>query len=92
MTDSIINLHSTRESMASPAEPFTPAMRDRQARGKNPYKLTSRTESFQDRERRDFALSVLDSPEQLMMYALSAGDSVPGQRVRFMRMLCGFEG
>lgn len=72
-----------------------------------------KTEPFEDKERRGFALSVLDSPESLMMYALSAGDvgpppfcfqvstsrecladgaqSVPGQRLRFTAMLCGFE-
>ncbi|OAQ72968.1 hypothetical protein VFPPC_15227 [Pochonia chlamydosporia 170] len=76
-------------------------MRDRQARGKNPYKELEtddirlgrgvKTEPFEDRERRGFALSVLDNPEQLMMYAQSMGDSVPGQRLRFMAMLCGFE-
>lgn len=133
-------------------------MRDRQARGKDPYMDSEsdyddgperrvrlgrgcvrvfrrgrqrkrkaeeiadarrvKTEPFEDKERRGFALSVLDSPESLMMYALSAGDvgppppppfffllqvsisrecladgaqSVPGQRLRFTAMLCGFE-
>ena len=33
-----------------------------------------KTEPFEDRERRGFALSVLDSPEQLMMYAQSCND------------------
>ena len=78
-------------------------------------------EPFEDRERRSFALSVLDNPEQLMMYAQSTGDvrflanyvqtnresttllifkfanetcsllqSIPGQRRRFMAILCGF--
>lgn len=36
-----------------------------------------KTEPFEDKERRGFALSVLDSPESLMMYALSAGDVGP---------------
>ncbi|KAK2600173.1 hypothetical protein QQS21_005118 [Conoideocrella luteorostrata] len=90
-------------------------MRDRQARGKNPYgadseseydedgyeadeealKLVSdsclRRETFEERERRGYAISVLDSPEQLMMHAQSTGDSIPGQRHRFAAMLCGFE-
>lgn len=33
-----------------------------------------RTEPFEEREKRGFALSVLDSPEHLMMYAQSTGD------------------
>lgn len=33
-----------------------------------------KNESFEERERRQFALSVLDSPEQLMMYAQSTND------------------
>ncbi|POR38995.1 Uncharacterized protein TPAR_00804 [Tolypocladium paradoxum] len=119
---------------------FTPEMRDRQARGKDPYKddgsdfddfdededevgsdgvvrrrmrvgqgaalhdwkrtgeranadgrTSLKTESFEDRERRGFALSVLDNPEQLMMYAQSTSDSIPSQRRRFSAMLAGFE-
>ncbi|TWU78698.1 hypothetical protein ED733_006093 [Metarhizium rileyi] len=83
---------------------LTRSMRDRQARGKDPYGDSEsedeapvrlgravRAEPFEDRERRGFALSVLDCPESLMMYAQSAGDSVPGQRLRFTAMLCGFE-
>jgi hypothetical protein len=31
-------------------------------------------DSFEDRERRGYAMSVLDSPDQLMMYAQSTGD------------------
>ncbi|EXU99830.1 hypothetical protein X797_006959 [Metarhizium robertsii] len=104
----------TAAAAAAGAE-CTPEMRDRQARGKDPYKDSDsdyddgperrvrlgrgvKTEPFEDKERRGFALSVLDSPESLMMYALSAGDvgppsfqSVPGQRLRFTAMLCGFE-
>ncbi|KHO02000.1 uncharacterized protein MAM_01001 [Metarhizium album ARSEF 1941] len=75
------------------AEPTTSAMRDRQARGKDPYRDGSEsdydddsadrrvrlgrrlaTEPFEDKERRGFALSVLDCPESLTMYALGAGD------------------
>ncbi|UNI20108.1 hypothetical protein JDV02_006230 [Purpureocillium takamizusanense] len=48
----------------------------------NGYELTTdlgetnsiKAEPFEDRERRGFALAVLDSPEQLMMYAQGAGD------------------
>ncbi|KZZ98668.1 hypothetical protein AAL_03186 [Moelleriella libera RCEF 2490] len=136
-------------SAATPdKKPMTPSMRDRQARGKNPYKdeeddwdddededededddndqerrrrqqkrkqkeklrekemhleqggeekrpfkpgqMLLSTGTFEAREKRGFALAVLDDPEQLMMYAQSTGDSIPGQRHRFMAMLCGF--
>ncbi|ODA81682.1 hypothetical protein RJ55_00184 [Drechmeria coniospora] len=50
-----------------------------------------KSERLEDRERRAFALAVLDSPEQLMMYAQSTGDSIPSQRRRFCAMLAGFE-
>ncbi|KAG5982922.1 hypothetical protein E4U55_001122 [Claviceps digitariae] len=80
---------------------FTPLMRDRQARGKDPYQEEggegvvlgrgSHAESFEDREKRGFALAVLDCPEQLMMFAQSRDDSIPGQRLRFTAMLCGFD-
>ncbi|KAF5137487.1 hypothetical protein E5D57_001265 [Metarhizium anisopliae] len=112
---------ASRTAAAAAGAECTPEMRDRQARGKDPYKDSDsdyddgperrvrlgrgvKTEPFEDKERRGFALSVLDSPESLMMYALSAGDvsisrecladgsqSVPGQRLRFTAMLCGFE-
>ncbi|OAQ96431.1 hypothetical protein LLEC1_06622 [Akanthomyces lecanii] len=49
-----------------------------------------KNESFEEREKRQFALAVLDSSEQLMMYAQSTNDSIPGQRYRFMLALCGF--
>ncbi|KAG5971409.1 hypothetical protein E4U56_006818 [Claviceps arundinis] len=48
-------------------------------------------ESFADREKNGFALSVLDSPEQLMMFAQSRDDSITAQRQQFMAMLCGFD-
>lgn len=32
------------------------------------------TESYADKERRGFALSVLENPDQLMTFALSTGD------------------
>ncbi|KID91545.1 hypothetical protein MGU_01515 [Metarhizium guizhouense ARSEF 977] len=99
---------SASRTAAGAAAEYTPEMRDRQARGKDPHKDSEsdyddgperrvrlgrgvKTEPFEDKERRGFALSVLDSPESLMMYALSAGDSVPGQRLRFTAMLCGLE-
>ncbi len=40
-------------------------------------KCRPKPEPFEDREQRSFALSVLDNPEQLMMYAQSAGDVSP---------------
>ncbi|KAG6022136.1 hypothetical protein E4U19_006356 [Claviceps sp. Clav32 group G5] len=48
-------------------------------------------EPFEDREKSGFALSVLDSPEQLMMFAQSRDDSITAQRQQFMAMLCGFD-
>ncbi|KAF7559895.1 hypothetical protein G7046_g4276 [Stylonectria norvegica] len=48
-------------------------------------------ETFAQHERKGEALSVLDSPEALMAHAQAHGDSVTGQRLRFMRQLCGFE-
>lgn len=87
-------------------EGLTAAMRDRQARGKDLYKSDEsdgddgdgvrvgrglRAEPFEDRERRAFALAVLDSPEQLMMYAQSANDTIPSQRRQFRAMFAGFE-
>ncbi|KAM3436664.1 hypothetical protein MY4824_004257 [Beauveria thailandica] len=49
-----------------------------------------KNETFEERQRRQDALAVLDSPEQLMMYAQMMNDSIPGQRYQFMRTLCGF--
>ncbi|ETS06417.1 hypothetical protein M419DRAFT_4697 [Trichoderma reesei RUT C-30] len=80
----------------------SPGMRDRQARGKNTHRkheddvtdeddFSYRSEPFEMRERRAYALAVLDRPEQLMMYANTTNDSVAGQRVRFTRMMCGFD-
>ncbi|KAF5023949.1 hypothetical protein F66182_3987 [Fusarium sp. NRRL 66182] len=86
---------------------WTPEMRDRQARGKNPYsnsddsdvsdpepmRLGRRriTESHMERERKGEAMYVLDNPEALMAHAQASGDSIAGQRLRFMRQLCGFD-
>ncbi|KAM0486135.1 hypothetical protein ACHAPX_000837 [Trichoderma viride] len=50
-----------------------------------------RAEDFETRQRRAFAASVLDQPEQLMMYAQSGHDSIAGQRHRFMTIMCGYE-
>lgn len=96
---------------------FSPQMRDRQARGKDPYHsgdgsegsdLSDREtgtgtrlrlgssrnldkEDFSRTERRHKAVAFLDSPELLMMYAQSTGDSIPGVRLHFMKMLCGYD-
>lgn len=37
-------------------------------------KTRPKSESFEEREKRQFALAVLDNPEQLMMYAQSTND------------------
>ncbi|TFB04998.1 hypothetical protein CCMA1212_002801 [Trichoderma ghanense] len=57
----------------------------------NSSSFSYRSEPFETRERRAYALAVLDRPEQLMMYANTTNDSVAGQRVRFTRMMCGFD-
>ncbi|KAI8719160.1 hypothetical protein NCS52_00696400 [Fusarium sp. LHS14.1] len=48
-------------------------------------------ESALERERKGEALSILDNPEALLAYAQANGDSVTGQRVRFLRQLCGYD-
>ncbi|KAL6698967.1 hypothetical protein J3F84DRAFT_238740 [Trichoderma pleuroticola] len=53
--------------------------------------FSCKSEPFETRERRAYALAVLDRPEQLMMYASTANDSVASQRLRFTAMMCGFE-
>ncbi|KAF4997362.1 hypothetical protein FGRMN_3947 [Fusarium graminum] len=87
------------------APEWTSEMRDKQARGKNPYSEDSDTsdaepmrlgghhyaESHMERERRGEAMHVLDNPEALMAHAQANGDSIAGQRLRFMRQLCGFD-
>ncbi|KAK4181129.1 hypothetical protein QBC36DRAFT_129398 [Triangularia setosa] len=99
---------------------FTSVMRDRQARGKDPYhsgdgsegsdlsdqesgatpsKLRlvgggggrPEKEDFARTELRQKAIAFLDNPELLMMYAQSTGDSIPGARLHFMRILCGYD-
>ncbi|KAK6225931.1 hypothetical protein QIS74_01978 [Colletotrichum tabaci] len=138
---------------ASAPPSFTPAMRDRQARGKDPYSphdspsdsdlefdavdSPSRAgvgrlghlggsgqgrghphggamagaaaggggggvataggggvgdgDSHEVRRRKLWAVAVLEDPEKLAMYACSRGDSIPGTRLHFTRMLCGFD-
>ncbi|VUC32062.1 unnamed protein product [Clonostachys rosea] len=88
---------------------FTPAMRDLQARGKNPFQGQPGHEdhhsvmhlglgqclpndTYEARERRNFAMSVLNSPEKLMMYAQSEDDSISSQRLRFMQLAAGLPG
>ncbi|KAJ4328283.1 hypothetical protein N0V84_001323 [Fusarium piperis] len=83
---------------------FTPEMRDRQARGKDPEKeeevlAKERVETDDDasenssyeKERRGEAMSVLDNPEALLAQAQANDDSVTGQRARFLRQLCGYD-
>ncbi|KAF4340461.1 hypothetical protein FBEOM_5588 [Fusarium beomiforme] len=84
---------------------WTEEMRDRQARGKNPYSDDSDAsdpdrmelgvrqpfESHVERERRGEAMFILDNPAALMAHAQASGDSIAGQRLRFMRQLCGLD-
>ncbi|KAF3765893.1 hypothetical protein M406DRAFT_329751 [Cryphonectria parasitica EP155] len=110
-------------------QPFTADMRDRQARGKDPYvpeddsngadfaRRAGRAappmgihamgggsvrlgggapsrqlkEPFQKTERRDWAETVLDSPELLMLYAHSTGETLPVARMRFKKIMCGLD-
>ncbi|KAM6537175.1 hypothetical protein FALCPG4_003117 [Fusarium falciforme] len=48
-------------------------------------------ESHLEKERKGEALSVLDNPEALLAHAQASGDSVTGQRVRWLRQLCGYD-
>ncbi|KAM0330539.1 hypothetical protein ACHAQA_003486 [Verticillium albo-atrum] len=50
-----------------------------------------RGESYEAYRRREWARDVLESPEMLMWYASSREDSIPGTRLYFTRVLCGFE-
>ncbi|KAL2113043.1 hypothetical protein VUR80DRAFT_3458 [Thermomyces stellatus] len=85
----------TRGRRAPPSTPFTEAMRDRQARGKDPEESSDEFESdregFRAVEQRRIAAQVLSDPELLLMYALSRQDSIPGTRLHFTRILCGYE-
>ncbi|OAA67178.1 hypothetical protein SPI_01754 [Niveomyces insectorum RCEF 264] len=49
-------------------------------------------EDFETVSRRRHAALVLDSPELLMMYAQSMNDSIPATRLRFTRIMCGYDG
>ncbi|KAJ4859123.1 hypothetical protein V8C43DRAFT_296965 [Trichoderma afarasin] len=53
--------------------------------------FSCKSEAFETRERRAYALAVLDRPEQLMMYANTSNDSLASQRLRFTAMMCGYE-
>ncbi|KAL6358371.1 hypothetical protein LRP88_08556 [Fusarium phalaenopsidis] len=111
-------LHGLNRGRHSPE--WTPEMRDRQARGKDPTKEEEQPEpsktkdsdalqiggrqvflspsqflhyeeSHLEKERKGEALSVLDNPEALLAHAQASGDSVTGQRVRWLRQLCGYD-
>ncbi|UKZ80475.1 hypothetical protein TrVFT333_008236 [Trichoderma virens FT-333] len=53
--------------------------------------FSCKSEAFETRERRAYAIAVLDRPELLMMYANTTHDSLASQRLRFTAMMCGFE-
>ncbi|GAB1313147.1 hypothetical protein MFIFM68171_03357 [Madurella fahalii] len=103
---------SSAASSSVMSENFTTQMRDRQARGKDPYHsgdgsddgdLSDREsrlrlghsrvekEDFARAELRQKAIAFLDNPELLMMYALSTGKSIPGARLHWTKVLCGFD-
>ncbi|KAK3315109.1 hypothetical protein B0H66DRAFT_606019 [Apodospora peruviana] len=131
---------SSTSSINGSDEYFTSEMRDRQARGKDPYNSDEfsddednmravegagaggsddmmtdydddddtaasaarnaklrlgcgrmEKEDFSKAERRQKAVAFLDSPELLMMYAQSTGDTLPAARLHFMKMLCGYD-
>ncbi|KAL2290101.1 hypothetical protein FJTKL_00605 [Diaporthe vaccinii] len=48
-------------------------------------------EPFTKTERRDWAETVLDNPELLMMYAQSSGATLPATRFRFKKIMCGLD-
>jgi hypothetical protein len=48
-------------------------------------------ESYETVEKRRAAAVILDSPELLMMHAQSRGDSIPGTRQHFTKILCGYD-
>ncbi|PCD45848.1 hypothetical protein AU210_001276 [Fusarium oxysporum f. sp. radicis-cucumerinum] len=96
---------STQHHQPNRSSGWTEEMRDRQARGKNPYSEESDVsdgeprrlglrpvfETHVERERRGEAMYILDNHAALMAHAQATGDSIAGQRLRFMRQLCGFE-
>ncbi|KAK4227960.1 hypothetical protein QBC38DRAFT_443185 [Podospora fimiseda] len=48
-------------------------------------------EDFAQAERRRTAISYLDSPEKLTIWAQSTGDSIAGARHHWMKVLCGYD-
>ncbi|KAK9778688.1 hypothetical protein SCAR479_04311 [Seiridium cardinale] len=97
--------HQHPHQHQQPADTFTAEMRDRQARGKDPYqdskdssdpsnwaaRRRSKKEPFAVEEKRHQAAQILDNPELLMMNAQRENDSLPATRLRYTRMLCGVE-
>ncbi|KAI9049848.1 hypothetical protein LZ554_005998 [Drepanopeziza brunnea f. sp. 'monogermtubi'] len=83
---------------------FTASMQDRQARNKDPYSSDSSSDeelstrrfdtygndSYENIEKRRQAAIILDSPELLMMHSQARGDSIPGTRHYFTKILCGY--
>ncbi|KAI1839509.1 hypothetical protein JX265_013672 [Neoarthrinium moseri] len=92
-----------QQHAADSALVFTAEMRDRQARGKDPYHDSEDSEdanywgggrhrqdgSFAVVDQRRKAVQVLDTPELLMTYAQRDNESVPATRLRYTRVLCG---
>lgn len=79
---------------------MTTMMQDQQARNKPLLNADedegsditkSRHLSYEVLERRRKAALILDSPELLMTYAVSMGDSLAGVRQIFTKILCGYE-
>lgn len=48
-------------------------------------------EAFTKTETRDWAETVLDNPDLLMMYAQSSGATFPATRFRFKKIMCGLD-
>ncbi|KAK8079344.1 hypothetical protein PG994_003151 [Apiospora phragmitis] len=85
-------MNSTPKNHAG--DDFTAEMRDKQARGKDPYgdpeeERNIGGESFTSQEQRRLALQMLDDPEGLMAEAQRTGDSVPGVRWKYQHILSG---
>ncbi|KAM4062852.1 hypothetical protein HRG_013783 [Hirsutella rhossiliensis] len=80
-------------AMSEGDEGFTPEMRQGPRRRRMKIDQGPKTESplRTARQRRAYALCVLDSPEQLIMFAQGANDGVTSQRRRFGAILAGFE-
>ncbi|KAK7906469.1 hypothetical protein PG985_016206 [Apiospora marii] len=83
-------MNSTPKNRAG--DDFTAEMRDKQARGKDPYgdpeeERNIGGESFTSQEQHRLALQMVDDPEALMTEAQRTGDSVPGVRRKYVRIL-----